>query len=1088
MCEEQLVTFIDGGSSCSLISMELLPWLRNHNVDIHENSSQINLLAGRVLCKFKAKILIKFHGQEYVQEFLLVKDPAKPILLGRDFLNKCGISMHYKRGGYALPGADALIIPFERIPFENLFRQKILSEEHFHDNNSNSIKNSTVNEFSSPEEVLAAWAVEEDFDTYKPTQDKIPENPLFDELPDFLAAPTYLTENEKGKLRELLSNYKDMFTSRPGLCKLFQHKIEIGDNSPVTAHLRPMSIGQRKLFDVAFDELLEQGVIEPAGNSPFSSQAFTVPKPDGSSRFIVQFQPLNKITKLDKYPIPRMDDLLSFLGGFKYITVFDLSKGFFQIEMYHPHKERTAFISHRGFYQFKRLPMGCCNSPATFMRTVDAVLGDLKYVCCLGYFDDIIIFSNSFEEHLIHLQLVLDKIRKAGFTIHPKKVQLCRTKLKFLGFIIEEGKCYPDPSKLSCVHNYPRPRTPRQIKKFLGLIGFYRRFIPDLAGHSKPLLKLLKKDVKFVWSTECQQSFDTLKNSLTDVTKVHLPDLKAPFIISCDGSSFGLGAVLSQEKDGIRYPIWFASKAVNPPLSNQGSSVLELAAVNWAVRKFAHFIEYSKFTLETDHSAILWLQKMKDPSGKLARWLFELQHLDYEVKHRPGTSSIMKVPDALSRINENFFLNLDESFCRSLIREEQLKEDLMIQVRTFLINNVCEDEIDTARENRIETLARRTYITEDEILMRYVGPRNKPWEAEEQYWRIWLPQSLVQRALIIFHDSNTSGHLGIRKTYLRMEIRFFWDRMRADIINYIKKCPRCQEIKSKIIPIVPASSYNPDKPWDLVFVDLMGPYPKSSKQNCFLLVVICGFSKYVELFALRTATTQKVVDCLWEVCCRWGVFRTLVSDNGTQFTSNLYQKWCENLDIRTFHISAYHAQANSCERMNRSVKTCIMSYISKCRDWDKNLNEIAFAIRTAVSDSSQFSPAYLCTGREFRHPFDNKLNINVNTGLNPEQLEERISIIQNFARENIAESKEKSARIYNLKAKSRVFDIGQKVMYRSHYLSNKEQGFSAKLAPKWEGPLEIIFKVSRCAYDLKHIATGQLVNKVHINDLAEFHD
>jgi len=203
------------------------------------------------------------------------------------------------------------------------------------------------------------------------------------------------------------------------------------------------------------------------------------------------------------------------------------------------------------------------------------------------------------------------------------------------------------------INEYPQPRTPRHVKKFMGLIGFYRRFIPDMAGHAKPILALLKKDHKFKWTDQCQAAFTFLKQTITEVTNVFLPDLNAPFIITCDGSSFGLGAVLSQEKDGIRYPIWFASKSVKEPLASQGSSILELAAVNWAVRKFSHFVEYTRFTLETDHSAILWLKKMKDPSGKLARWLLELQQYDYDVTHRPGTSVIMKVPDALSRVNEN---------------------------------------------------------------------------------------------------------------------------------------------------------------------------------------------------------------------------------------------------------------------------------------------------------------------------------------------------------------------------------------------------------------------------------------------------
>lgn len=257
-----------------------------------------------------------------------------------------------------------------------------------------------------------------------------------------------------------------------------------------------------------------------------------------------------------------------------------------------------------------------------------------------------------------------------------------------------------------------------------------------------------------------------------------MPDLNAPFIISCDGSSFGLGAVLSQENNGVRYPIWFASRSLGPPLSNQGSSVLELAAVNWAVRKFSHFIEYSKFTLETDHSAILWLKKMNEPTVKLARWLFELQHYDYEVQHRAGTSMVMKVLDALSRMEENFHMEIDTSLCRKSTLEEQLKDQFICHVRNHLVNDNMNEEIYQAQKNRNAETSNRSFIAVDGVLHRYVGPKNKPWEYDESYWRIWLPSALVLKALAIFHDSLNSGHFGIRKTYLRVEDKLFWTEMR----------------------------------------------------------------------------------------------------------------------------------------------------------------------------------------------------------------------------------------------------------------------------------------------------------------------
>jgi len=253
-------------------------------------------------------------------------------------------------------------------------------------------------------------------------------------------------------------------------------------------------------------------------------------------------------------------------------------------------KPKNAFISHRGQWQFKRLPMGLMNTPTTFVRCIDEILGDLKWVCVLGYFDDIIVFSKSFDEHCEHIRLVLERLRTAGFTIHPNKVQLCRTRLKFLGFIVDSGKCFPNPEKVICINNYPTPNSAHGIQKFLGLIGFYRRFIPDVAIHAKPLFELLKKKIKFVWTDRTQEAFDFLKKSLSSLSELHLPDLNLPFIISCDASTVGLGAILQQEKDGIRYPIWFLSRSLKLAETRYSASELELLAVIWAVERFRGFI------------------------------------------------------------------------------------------------------------------------------------------------------------------------------------------------------------------------------------------------------------------------------------------------------------------------------------------------------------------------------------------------------------------------------------------------------------------------------------------------------------------
>jgi len=289
-----------------------------------------------------------------------------------------------------------------------------------------------------------------------------------------------------------------------------------------------------------------------------------VPKKDGGGlRFVVDYKPVNSITVSDNYPMPRMDDMIATLGECSYFSTFDLSKGFHQIEMNPSDKIKTAFISHRGAWQFKRMPMGLKNSPATFQRCVDTVLGYLKWKFCAVYFDDIVVFSKTFEDHMYHIKEVLKRVQAAGLTINPRKVQLCRQKFRFLSFIITPGKCAPDPEKVAVHNNYPVPKTKKDIQKFLGLAAFYRRFIDGFSLTAKLLTNLIKKkDVDFEWSDETQIAYDCIRNSLTDLSQLFWPDLNKPFIIQTDASEVGSGAILMQERDSLRLPIWFASRVL----------------------------------------------------------------------------------------------------------------------------------------------------------------------------------------------------------------------------------------------------------------------------------------------------------------------------------------------------------------------------------------------------------------------------------------------------------------------------------------------------------------------------------------------
>jgi transposase InsO family protein len=313
----------------------------------------------------------------------------------------------------------------------------------------------------------------------------------------------------------------------------------------------------------------------------------------------------------------------------------------------------------------------------------------------------------------------------------------------------------------------------------------------------------------------------------------------------------------------------------------------------------------------------------------------------------------------------------------------------------------------------------------------------------------------------------------------------YWYGLARDVAKFVRSCIKCQQNKKFVIPTVPATSFRPESPWDLVAMDIMGPYPKGVNQNYYLLVIVDMFTKYVELFPLRKATSENVVERLWEVCCRWGLPRILVTDNGSQFTSNIYLKWCELLGIQNFHIAVYHSQANITERYNETIKEMINTSIERCKDWDRCLNELAFALRTAVNDSTKFSPAYLNLGRELRTPFHNLLNIDLSNVRPVQDFAKRMAIVQNIARDSILKAQDSYLSQYNKRTKDRCFKVDDLVWYKTRYLADAAKGFTPKLAPKRE-LCKVVFMVSEHVYDLEREADGFKINKVHVNDLLPF--
>ncbi|XP_040262454.1 uncharacterized protein LOC120978250, partial [Bufo bufo] len=424
----------------------------------------------------------------------------------------------------------------------------------------------------------------------------------------------------------LLETKQATFSQEPGYTLLAIHKVETPGQAPLRQPPYRIPEAVREGMRKEIDEMLRLGVIEPS-ESPWASPVVLVPKKDGTTRFCVDYRRLNDKTVTDAYPMPRMDELLDRISAGKYLTTIDLCKGYWQIPLAEDAIPKSAFITPFGLYQFRVMPFGMKNAPATFQRMVDQLLRGLQSFAC-AYLDDIAIHSDTWEAHLEHVGVVLDRIRGAGLTLKPDKCHLGMAEVQYLGHRVGCGKQRPEPAKIEAVANWPTPHTKTQVMAFLGTAGYYRRFVPDYSALAKPLTDLTKKKLprQVLWSPECEVAFQALKTALVNAPVLVTPDPNKRFIVHTDASMFGLGAVLSQiGEDGGEHPVAYLSRKLLPREVSYATIEKECLALVWALKKLTPYLYGRAFTLITDHNPLVWLNRVSGDNARLLRWSLALQ-------------------------------------------------------------------------------------------------------------------------------------------------------------------------------------------------------------------------------------------------------------------------------------------------------------------------------------------------------------------------------------------------------------------------------------------------------------------------------
>lgn len=457
----------------------------------------------------------------------------------------------------------------------------------------------------------------------------------------------HLDSDKRDEIKTLIFSFQNLFPDVPSKTNVACHDVDVTGAAPIKQHPYRLNPLKLEFMRKEIKYMLDNDIIEPS-SSEWSSPCLLVPKPDKSFRLVTDFRKVNSVTKTDSYPIPRIDDCIDRIGNAKYVTKLDLLKGYYQVPMTMRARTVSAFATPDGLYQYKVMPFGMKNAPATFQRMINNVIKDLDY--CYAYIDDLIICSDSWSDHMKHLKGTFKKLSAANLTVNLGKSEFCKATVEYLGHSVGQGQIKPLTAKVEAILQFPPPTNKKQLMRYLGMIGFYRKFCSNFASVVEPLTKLLQKESKFIWSDVCQISFENSKALLINNPVLITPDYQKPFKLAVDASDVGVGAVLFQEtSDKVEKPISYFSKKFDKHQKNYSTIEKECFAILSALQHFDVYLNCAVHPIEvfSDHNPLTFLHKMKNKNQRLTRWSLLLQEYDLVIHHIKGKDNV--IADALSR-------------------------------------------------------------------------------------------------------------------------------------------------------------------------------------------------------------------------------------------------------------------------------------------------------------------------------------------------------------------------------------------------------------------------------------------------------
>ena len=803
-------------------------------------------------------------------------------------------------------------------------------------------------------------------------------------------------EGQRSELATLLDMHRDCFSfgsSDMGVYKGSPFRIDLKDESiRLFKRQYPLSQMEKSVISKKVEDLLKNGLIRKSESlHGFASPTVLPPKKNELGeivdwRMCGDYRELNLITLTDPYPLPTPEEIFDCLGGARYFSILDLRQGFHQIPIEPTHCHRTAFWGGSDLYEWIYMPFGVKNAPAKFQRVMDEVLKGIHFARC--YIDDVIIFSTSFEDHLKHVGEVLRTLRKAGLKCHPGKSTFAVQEVLYLGHWIKPNTLMPFAAKVEAIDKMPPPTNVSELRTFLGLASYYRKFIPNFSTKAYPLNQLLRNDVPWAWGERETAAMSALKSALKSEPILRMPDHSLPFILYTDWSQRGLGAVLAQKEKETNeeFVVAYASRSNNRSEGNYSSYHGELLAVVWAVQHFRPYLYGVHFSLVTDHQPLSWIMKTDKLTGKLARWTCILQEYDFTVVHRPGADNsnadalsrnpLTTVADLTSARMDNdsslpaafvFATMAAKVISNTLVNDEAMESEAPIgggrkdiwndiEVINFIQTGVLPEDLGSQR--RIQSRAATYSFYKGRLIHHFPDGTQK------------VVPDVPERLPLIRNLHRRCGHYGQKRTLSLLSHMYWWPGMSLDVKEAVRSCEICDVVKSGLVHSEPSKLQSLPimgmfYRWSL---DLAGPLPISKRGNRFVLVMIEHFSKWIELVVLPRKESSLVADAfLQRVLTLYGAPAEVLTDQGTEFAGQ-FQSLCDVALIDHRRTSRDHPQADGlAERMVQTVKFSLRKYaleISKSK-WDDQVPWIAMGYRfSAHASLGGLSPYELLFGRK----------------------------------------------------------------------------------------------------------------------------